>query len=277
MLKNKRTLCLRKKLEKIGLYAPVLSWVFLFSVSSWIIEDKSVMSQEANCRIEAQTATGEFGLPPVLSVYRGSGLNISFIPLSQKLRKVWLDDPSQLTVDFDAPLEKGASVIHLKRINPLNFSQIPKSDRTLLTVITTSSQGQQSRYQFRLTYGNQGKPSCYGVSVVPDPVSLVASASYLPIELESNLLAGLAIAKSRGLISSEQGNLALERRVKQYISLRKQGLEEEQAQQRAKISQGFLDRLQELAASAASIEQPVEELTSCISDDFAGLECLLLD
>lgn len=252
----------------------VFSSVILFSISPWVTEPKSVMSQEANCRIEAQTATGEFGLPPVLSVYRGSGLNISFIPLSQKLRKVWLDDPSHLTIDFDAPLEKGASVIHLKRINPLNFSQLPKSDRTLLTVITTSPQGQQSRYQFRLTYGNQGKPSCYGVSVVPDPVASVASVSDLPVELESNLLAGLAIAKSRGLISSEQGNLVLERRVKQYISLRKQGMEEELAQTRAKISQGFLDRLQELAAST---EQVKEELTSCISDDFAGLECLLLD
>ncbi|WP_146136529.1 hypothetical protein [Aphanothece hegewaldii] len=254
----------------------LLPWLVLLSLAFMVKEPEQVVANEASCAIKSFKAKGEAGNLPILTIYKGSGLNISFIPVSQKLKKVWLDDPSQVTVDFDAPLEKGASVIHLKRINPLNFSQLPKSDRTLLTVITTSPQGQQSRYQFRLTYGNAGKPSCYGISVVPDPVASVASVSYLPVELESNLMSGLAIAKSRGLISSLQGNLVLERRVKQYISLRKQGMDEELAQTRAKISQGFLDRLQELADSAVQ-EPPDEQEIVCDQDAFKLLECLLID
>jgi hypothetical protein len=178
------------------------------------------------------------------------------LPLSKRVTKVWLDDPSRITVDFDAPLKRGASVIHLKRIEPVNFPGIPKSSSTLLTVIAEGASGAgegarnngRERYQFRVTYGEKGQPSCYGYDVLPDPVAL-STSNGPALEEESLLREGLAIAKRRGTLSPDAGNTVLETRVKRYIELRQRGVEGEAARQGAKVSRAFLDRLEELAIS----------------------------
>jgi hypothetical protein len=229
-------------------------WLVLLSLNP-AIPRFPVMARESSCSIPSAAARGEAGSPPVLAVYKGSGLNISFLPLSKRVTKVWLDDPSRIAVDFDAPLNRGASVIHLKRIEAVNFPRIPRSGSTLLTVIaenaggTTVKNNGRERYQFRVTYGEKGQPPCYGYDVLPDRVaSSVPKGSAL--EEEALLREGLTIAKRRGTISAEAGNTVLETRVRRYIDLRKRGIEEGEARQKARVSAAFLDRLQELAISS---------------------------
>jgi hypothetical protein len=189
-------------------------------------------------------------------------------------------------------------VIHLKRIEPVNFPRVPKSGSTLLTVIaenaggTTDAGGTRAknngreRYQFRVTYGEKGQPSCYGYDVLPDPVALSIPANGLSLESESLLREGLAIAKQRGTISADAGNTVLEARVRRYIELRKRGIDEEGARQRAKVSRAFLDRLEELAISGREVRGgPVSgeslskgncwEGTTRESDGYEFFQCLI--
>lgn len=235
-------------------------WLVLLSIAP-AVPGIPVVAGESVCSISSATARGETGNLPLLTVYRGSGLNISFSPLSQRIVKVWLDDPSRITVDFDAPLSKGAGVIHLKRIEPVNFPRIPRSASTLLTVIVADAGApdgrnrSNERYQFRIAYGERGRPSCYGYDIVPERVALSNPANGLPLEVESLLREGLAIAESRGTISAEAGNTVLKTRVRRYIELRKRGIGEEEARQRAKVSQAFLDRLEELALRGRAVRE----------------------
>jgi hypothetical protein len=241
-----------------------------FSVTDWqylvfwlvLLSLNPAFARETSCSISSASARGEGGNLPILTVYKGSGLNISFLPLSKRVTKVWLDDPSRITVDFDAPLKRGASVIHLKRIEPVNFPRVPKSGSTLLTVIAEGASGAgeearnngRERYQFRVTYGEKGQPPCYGYDVLPDPVAL-SNPNGSTLEEESLLREGLAIALRRGTISADAGNTVLETRVRRYIELRKRGVEGEAARQRAKVSRAFLDRLEELALRGRAVRE----------------------
>jgi hypothetical protein len=250
-------------------------WLVLLSLNPALTRFP-VMARESSCPIPSAAARGEAGNLPILAVYKGSGLNISFLPLSKRVKKVWLDDPSRIAVDFDAPLNRGASVIHLKRIEAVNFPRVPKSGSTLLTVIvenptdaggTGANNNGRERYQFRVTYGDKGQPACYGYDVLPDSVASSAPNGSV-LEEESLLREGLAIALRRGTISAEAGNTVLKTRVRHYIDLRKRGAEEEEARQKARVSAAFLDRLSELAASErerASVESSERERSAAAS------------
>jgi hypothetical protein len=270
----------------------LLFWLVLLSLNLSVTK-VPVIAREASCSLESATARGVSGKLPILTVYKGSGLNISFLLLSKRVTKVWLDDPSRITVDFDVPLARGASVIHLKRIEPVNFPRVPKSGSTLLTVIaenaggTTDARGTRAknngreRYQFRVTYGEKGQPSCYGYDVLPDPVAL-STPDGLALEEESLLWEGLAIAKRRGTISAEAGNTVLETRVRRYIALRKRGAEEEEARRSARVSAAFLARLEELALARREVregsvsgESLPEERSICGSDGYEFFQCLI--
>jgi len=264
----------------------LLFWVILLSLDLSVTK-APVIAREASCSLSSASARGEGGNLPILRVYKGSGLNISFLPLSKRVLKVWLDDPSRITVDFDVPLARGASVIHLKRIEPVNFPRVPNSGSTLLTVIAENASGAgeknngRERYQFRITYGEKGQPPCYGYDVLPDPVAL-STPDGSALEEESLLRAGLAIAKRRGTISAEAGNTVLETRVRRYIELRKGGIDEEGARRSARVSAAFLDRLEESArAEREAKERKVSEeslsegRSTCESDGYEFFLCLI--
>lgn len=125
--------------------------------------------------VPVREARGEAGQIPMLTIWEETGLNINFIPTGEVVKKVWLDDPSRLGVDFDGILcmaesgncsDTGATVIHLRRINPIQFPQLPKTQATLLSAVTQGEGGAKNLYQFHVMYG-RGKPQYVSVNITP--------------------------------------------------------------------------------------------------------------
>ncbi|WP_299491586.1 hypothetical protein [Acaryochloris sp. IP29b_bin.137] len=82
------------------------------------------------------------GIAPTINVCPGKGYNISFLDIPGGVAWAKIDDPSQVHVSFETrEISKSpAQLIHLQRIEQLNFRGIPKAPQTLLTVFTTSQQ-----------------------------------------------------------------------------------------------------------------------------------------
>ncbi|MEA5564531.1 hypothetical protein [Anabaena sp. UHCC 0399] len=127
-------------------------------------------------------AQGLGGVVPTIKVWYQQGTNLSFIPAGETIRKVWLNDPSQVILDFDGPMcmqfgqesgatgdckNSGANVIQLRRIAKLKIPGLPNTNNTLLTVIT-DAQGQPKLYTFRVLYGNE-EPEYHTLAVFADP------------------------------------------------------------------------------------------------------------
>jgi hypothetical protein len=98
----------------------------------------------------------------ILEMRSGHGVTLDFRPTGQTIRRAWLDDLSKVTLSFDdadCGAEQGdcaASVIHLRRINPLVFPNLPATETTLLTVLTDSE-----IYLFRLTFPESEQANSY--------------------------------------------------------------------------------------------------------------------
>lgn len=98
----------------------------------------------------------------ILKLYPGHGITLSFRAIGETVHKTWLDDPSQVTLDFDDPnclsaAEKrtcAAQVLHLRRINRLSFPGLPQTSTTALTIVTN-----RNIYRFELTFPNSGTPT----------------------------------------------------------------------------------------------------------------------
>ncbi|CEJ46921.1 Uncharacterized protein apha_02780 [Umezakia ovalisporum] len=130
-------------------------------------------------------AQGLGGVVPTINVSYQQGTNLSFLPAGETIKKVWLNDPSQVTMDFDGPMciqfggeqklssgnceKSSANVIQLRRIKRLNIPGLPKMDNTLLTVIT-DDQGRSKLYTFRIIYQDTA-PGYHTLAIYPDPVS----------------------------------------------------------------------------------------------------------
>ena len=77
---------------------------------------------------------------PTINVCPGKGFNILLNKMPGGVGYAKIDDPSQVHISFETrDLGKSpAQLIHLQRIEQLNFRGIPKAPETLLTVYTTS-------------------------------------------------------------------------------------------------------------------------------------------
>lgn len=153
-----------------------------FSATS-IITAGAVFANNAVLRsIFSCQAQGLGGAIPTIKVWYQQGTNLSFIPAGETIKKVWLDDPSQVTLDFDGPMcvqfgeesadtgdceNSAASVIHLRRIQKLDIPGLPDTDNTLLTVITEAN-GKKRLYTFRVIY-QEGSPEYNTLAVFEDP------------------------------------------------------------------------------------------------------------
>ena len=191
-----------------------------------------------------------------ITVWEGSGINLNFIPTGEIIKKVWLDDPSRITLDFDGSMcdgsvnssgcnQSGATVIHLRRIKPLNFPNLPQSSSTLLSVITEGKEGRKL-YQFRVNYGS-GFPEYYTVQINPENSS---SNSIITINLSNGKRAqlidierGLSIAKAKNLINPEQENEALVYRVRSFLALVRNGFSLLEASQHSGVSMALIEQL----------------------------------
>lgn len=89
--------------------------------------------------IFAEQAQGTNGTIVTLEVSPGYGLNINLIPTGEVVKKAWIDDPSRIALSFDGNLcqwkseqqqscsNEGATVVHLRQIQPIQFQNLPRS------------------------------------------------------------------------------------------------------------------------------------------------------
>jgi hypothetical protein len=197
--------------------------------------------------IPAQAQTGQNSL---VEIYPGHGTTLNFRLTRETIHKVWLDDPSQVTLDFDDAncLEGGenqapcaAKVIHLRRIQRLNFPNLPATNATTLTVVTD-----RNFYTFRLTYPNVGNPKSSVLNIQPASTTLPTTGRSEVQKIEQ----GLQVARSRHLI---QPGDALWNRLQSLLNLIHAGTPVAQAVQQVGVSQALLIRLVELGSQSNSL------------------------
>jgi hypothetical protein len=105
----------------------------------------------------------------LIALYPGHGTTLNFRAVNEKVQRVWLDDPSQVTIDFDdvncrsQDQPCAAQVIHLRRIKRLKFDDLPTTSSTSLTVVTD-----KGIHQFQLSFPPSGKPKSTIVNITTD-------------------------------------------------------------------------------------------------------------
>ncbi|MEL7358231.1 MAG: hypothetical protein AAFN40_16910 [Cyanobacteria bacterium J06560_6] len=188
-----------------------------------------------------------------VSLYLGQGVTLNFRPTGETIQRAWLDDPSRTTLDFDDASctttdTEGcaASVIHLRRINPIDFPGLPAANITSLTVLTNSG-----LYSFRLTFPDTGSPSYSVLNIEPEREN-ISPASPQPIASQMTQAEGLTAieqglnaALDDGLIAQDD---SLWQRTQTFLSLVREGLPAQAAARQAGISRELILRLVEMGA-----------------------------
>lgn len=196
------------------------------------------------------------GNGPIVTVelYPGHGTTLNFRSTGETIRRAWLDDLSKVTLSFDdlgctvaeTESECAAQVVHLRRIHPLEFPNLPATSTTLLTVLTDAG-----LYLFRLAFPESGSPRYYSVDIQPD--SLGDDLQTQPVAAltgnEAQLIEqGLQVAQARNLITE---NDPLWERVQRLIAAVRQGVHPEVAAAQVGVSQALLARLIELGRAVS--------------------------
>ncbi|NES64168.1 MAG: hypothetical protein F6K24_02325 [Okeania sp. SIO2D1] len=150
--------------------------IILTLLLSFCLEIPCALSQAVK-NIPVGVAKGDVDGVATITVWLGHGLNLDFSSTGEIIRKVWLDDPSRVIVDFDGNIGGGgARIVHLRRINPVNIPELPSAPSTLLTIVTEGVGNTTNLYSFRINYGS-GLPEYTTVRVSG---AVVASAPSLP-------------------------------------------------------------------------------------------------
>ena len=194
--------------------------------------------------IPSSYARGEQALPVTVNLYRGHGINLNFRATGETIQRAWLDDPSQTTLDFDDAGCRNsgpcaATVIHLRRIEPLAFENLPATDTTLLTVLT-----QQNLYQFYLTFPASGSPEYTTLNIQPESPLTVASSNQAEV-----MERGLQVAQTQGLIV--EGD-RLWNRIQTFLALVRGGISASEAATEVGISETLVLHLTELGQQPPS-------------------------
>ena len=203
-----------------------------------------------------------------LSVWPGSGTNIDFTRTGEVIQRVWLDDPSRLTIDFDGNLgggddfggggggggSGGAGVIHLRRVTGISFSNLPQTASTLLTAVTQGSDGSRHVYQFQVNYGS-GTPQYATVALMPSSTGtdtsngggLVVSSGRTATL--SDIERGLQQAISQNLIAASSPVVA---RTQDFLARARNGTAMQSAADEANISMAVVSQLATMGMSTLS-------------------------
>ncbi|NJO60336.1 MAG: hypothetical protein HC836_19310 [Richelia sp. RM2_1_2] len=171
--------------------------------------------------IKQSQASGNNGTLQTINVWNGHGVSISFYKTGETIKRVWIDDPSQILLDSDGCLKginedcktSGAGLLHIRRINRLNIRGLPKVWSTHLTIITESPKGRKS-YHFKVAPAGN-KPQYSQIAIVPD----FKPQKQRPIRKApridtANISRGISKAVQDGLVSR---NDELYRRVRKLI------------------------------------------------------------
>lgn len=189
-----------------------------------------------------------------IELYAGHGVSLDFRPTHEAIRKAWLDDPSQVTLDFDDANCQSvnrqnsctASVIHLRRIQRLKFPNLPIAATTLLTVMSD-----RNLYTFRLTFPNSGSPRYSAIAIQPNRITPTSVATRIRGSSGAELIEqGLQVAAARRLISRRD---VLWNRLKSLITLVRNGVQVADAARQVGVSQQLIARLVEMGLKTQSV------------------------
>ncbi|NJR18999.1 MAG: hypothetical protein HC785_27040 [Calothrix sp. CSU_2_0] len=207
-------------------------------------------------QISPDIATGNSSQEiPQIELSPGYGVNISFIKSGEIVEKVWLDNPAIASLDVDGCLSgllqecelSGATVIHLRKINRLELWQLPRTNTSLLTVITRGKSGRKV-YLFRVTTGKQVS-NHHTIEIIP-PVNINPElTTFSNTNNTGNLKQisrGLNIAQQQGLISKRS---RLWKRIEQFLINVRSGKSINLAARDSGISMRLINRLGELGNS----------------------------
>lgn len=236
----------------IGLISSVLT---LAACLPLVAKGETINSNESNLRVKrvsVDAATGNSTTEiPTIELSPGYGVNISFIKSGEIVEKVWLDNPAIASLDVDGCLsgiqkceQEGATVLHLRRINPLNVPQLPKTSSSLLTVVAKGNSGRRV-YLFRVAMSDKA-PKHHTIEVAPDLNMPRQNSDFLGVNNIENLQSmsrGLKIAQQQGLISP---NSRLWMRIENFFTNIKTGESISSAARNSGISIQLVNRLIQL-------------------------------
>ncbi|PSB30833.1 hypothetical protein [Chlorogloea sp. CCALA 695] len=220
---------------------------FTLSLAPILSADAGIVRQIAASQLSGQTAEN-LSLQTV-EVWKGHGVSVSFYKTGEVIKKVWLDDPSNIVMDFDGCLEKcstgiGAGLIHLRRIDKILIPGLPPAENgTHLTVVTESNANAKKIYHFRVVSGS-GKPKYSEIEVIGDSIKTKDSAmqprAKKAIDDSRFITKGMQIALQNKWIASDG---ELWQRLNQAVSLRSQGADINVVVKEAGVSIELVEKL----------------------------------
>ncbi|WP_424097147.1 hypothetical protein [Moorena producens] len=229
---------------------PAKTQIFLLFALSLFIA-KPACADPGNSAIAVKrvslTSSGQSSVPqnnPIpVALAPGYGVNISFISTGEVIEKLWIDNPSFVAVDVDGCLDNlvakknceynQATVIHLRRIEELDIPGIPKTNSTLLTVVTRSINGRQI-YLFKVTPAD--RPS----EVVIEFNKPTPSVDFIVVDAIER---GIFRATLQGLLVKGS---QLHRKLDNFVVFLKDGQTISNAATQAGISLELADKLQKM-------------------------------
>ncbi|MEJ1932662.1 hypothetical protein WDZ92_20710 [Nostoc sp. NIES-2111] len=215
--------------------------------------------------IRQQEASGTTAKLQTINVWNGHGVAISFYETGETIKKVWLDDPSQILIDTDGCLSgldqncpnPGAGLIHLRRIKRVNIPGLPQTSTTLLTVVTQSSSGERKTYSFRLATSN-GTPK-YSQVVIKNDVAreqTTFTPQLSPLvktqQTINQIRGGIALAIKNGQMNYQD---ELHKRLQKLIGYLQSGDDISTAASKASVSQELVNKLMTLSNSSLHVTQ----------------------
>lgn len=230
----------------------VISTAVTFTIFWQPVRGQTIGNQGVR-RVSVDVATGNSSSDiPKIELSPGYGVNISFIKSGEIVEKVWLDNPAFASLDVDGCLrglaqqceQEGATVIHLRRINPLKVRQLPTTNTSLLTVIAKGKFGRQV-YLFRVAMGDE-TPNYHTIEITSDANTVPEITGFSGISNVTNLQRisrGLKIAQSQHLIYPES---RLWRRIENFLAKVRVGESINNAARKNGISLQLVNRLIEL-------------------------------
>lgn len=204
-------------------------------------------------RISSTVATGNSkSAIPLIKLSPGYGVNVSFISTGETIEKVWLDNPSIASLDVDGCLsglgkeceeDNSATVLHLRRIKPLDFKQLPSTTTSLLTVITKGSDKRRV-YVFRIVPGD-ATPKVHTIEITNDNEKFNINrfgntTDTINLQLINR---GLLVAQQQRLISLKSPLIP---RVRNFLILVRAGEQINMAARKNGISLQLVNRLMQL-------------------------------
>lgn len=232
-------------------------------------------AQSAVHSVGAQTVQGNYDTG-VYQVVLGStqGVNISFLKSGEVIQRVWIDDPSQIVVDFDGCLApsaegggagggcgaaNGARFIHVRQLR--SAIELPEEMSTgeggysLMTILTSSDKV----YQIQLVLGS-GRPPHSLVEIIPAPppapAQMVSLSQQYNQEILAQLSRGLAVAEAQGLIDTTSAAYGY---VKDMIARMQSGTSFADAQTQSNTPNSLIARLRSLGSRNAQTTSPTPQ------------------